>query len=68
VVLFTDLDAAMEAVTKAVRPNTIHLLCTFYLWKKFWQHIRHFFVGKEDAWRTVVDMWWHLCKNSDEEG
>lgn len=66
VVLFTDSDAAMAAATKAVWPNTSHLLCTFHLWKNFWRHIRHFFVGKEDAWRTVADMWWRLCKNSDE--
>jgi hypothetical protein len=68
VVLFTDSDAAMAAATKAAWPTTIHLLRTFHLWKNFWQHIRHFFIGKEHAWREVADMWWRLCKNSDEGG
>ena len=24
------------------------------------------FVGKEDLWRTVSDMWWRLCKTSND--
>jgi hypothetical protein len=66
VVLFTDSDAAMAAASKAAWPETIHLLCTFHLWKNFWHHIRKLYVGKEDMWRTVSDMWWRLCKTSDE--
>ena len=66
VVLYTDSDAAMAAATKAAWPETIHLLCTFHLWKNFWQHLRKLFVGKEDMWRTVSDMWWRLCKTTDE--
>ena len=68
VVLFTDSDAAMAAATKGAWPNTIHLLCTFHLWKNFWEHIRPLFFGKGDnnAWQTISDLWWRLCKTSDE--
>ena len=69
VVLFTDSDAAMAAATKAAWPNTIHLLCTFHLWKNFWEHIRPLFYSKggdDNSWRTIGDLWWRLCKTSDE--
>ena len=45
--------------------KSLHLLCTFHLLKNFWQHLRKLFVGKEDLWRTVSDMWWRLCKTSN---
>ncbi len=69
IVLYTDSDAAMAAATKAAWPNTVHLLCTFHLWKNFWEHIRPLFYSKggdDNSWRTVGDLWWRLCKTSDE--
>jgi hypothetical protein len=26
------------------------------------------FLGKDNIWRTLANMWWRLCKNSDEGG
>ena len=69
VVLYTDSDAAMAAATKAAWPKTVHLLCTFHLWKNFWEHIRPLFYSKggdDNSWRTIGDLWWRLCKTSDE--
>jgi hypothetical protein len=66
VVVFTDSDAAMAAAIKVAWPNTTHLLCTFHLWKNFWEHIRPLFVGKDNDFRTIADCWWRLCKSSDE--
>jgi hypothetical protein len=66
VVVFTDSDAAMSAAIKVAWPNTTHLLCTFHLWKNFWEHIRPLFVGKDNDFWTIADCWWKLCKTSDE--
>ena len=67
-VIFTDSDPAMALALAAVWPETVHLLCTFHIWKNFWQHIHPLFVGDNAAWRKVADMWWRLCKTSDESG
>jgi hypothetical protein len=64
-VLFTDSDPAMALAQKNVWPLTTHLLCTFHIWKNFWQHIRPLFLTDNAAWREVADMWWKLCKSSD---
>jgi hypothetical protein len=58
----------MALALAAVWPETVHLLCTFHIWKNFWQHIHPLFVGDNAAWRKVADMWWRLCKTSDESG
>jgi hypothetical protein len=44
-VIFTDSDPAMALALAAVWPETVHLLCTFHIWKNFWQHIHPLFVG-----------------------
>ena len=64
-VLFTDSDPAMALAQKNVWPLTTHLLCTFHIWKNFWQHIHPLFLTNNAAWREVADMWWKLCKLSD---
>ena len=64
-VLFTDSDPAMALAQKNVWPLTTHLLCTFHIWKNFWQHIHPLFLTNDAAWREVAGMWWKLCKLSD---
>ena len=67
-VIFTDSDQAMANALGAVWPETVHLLCTFHIWKNFWQHIHPLFINNNAGWRKVADMWWRLCKTSDELG
>jgi MULE transposase domain/SWIM zinc finger len=66
-VIFTDQDQAMDCAITALWPNTVHLLCTFHIWKNFWKHIKPLFGDKKTAeWNEVAKQWWKLCKNSDE--
>ena len=66
-VLFTDSDGAMASAIEAKWLTTTHLLCTWHLWKNFYEHIHHLFMpGKAAEWRVLAGMWWKLCKNSDE--
>jgi transposase-like protein len=44
VAAFTDSDAAMAAAIQEAWPNTVHLLCTFHLFKNFHEHIRQHFL------------------------
>ena len=48
VVVFTDSDRAMALAVKNVWANTIHLLCTFHIWKNYWEHIRPLFPGAKN--------------------
>ena len=65
-ILFTDQDVAMGLAIAAIWSITIHLLCTFHIWKNFWKHIKPLFGEKKTAeWREVAKHWWKLCKNSD---
>jgi hypothetical protein len=66
VVCFTDSDDAMARAIKAAWPFCRHLLCTFHLWKNFFQHIHPLFISKPEEWKIVAHRWWELCKNSDK--
>jgi MULE transposase domain len=64
--LFTDQDIAMGRAIATVWSITIHLLCTFHIWKNFWKHIKPLFgENRTVEWREVAKHWWKLCKNSD---
>jgi hypothetical protein len=66
-VAFTDGDTKMAAAIEKEWLGTVHLLCSWHLWKNFWKHIRNLFSkGKEKEWSKVAKMWWRLCKTSDE--
>jgi hypothetical protein len=63
-VIFTDSDYAM-ALAISVWPGVTHLLCTWHLFKNFYENLHPLFTGKADAWHELAGMWWKLCKNSD---
>jgi len=46
-------------------PSAIHLLCTFHIWKNFFEHIQGLFKGQNDKWKLVQSMFWKLAKSSD---
>lgn len=59
----------MESAIKETWPtDTIHLLCTYHLWKNFYKHIHPLFKGKADGWKAVAGKWWKIVKDSDEAG
>ena len=64
-VVFTDSDKAMAAAILKAWPNAVHLLCTFHLFKNFYENIHPLFAGKNDEWHFVANWWWRLCKHSD---
>jgi MULE transposase domain len=65
-ILFMDQDMAMGLAIAAVWSITIHLLCTFHIWKNIWKHIKPLFGEKKAAEGCkVAKRWWKLCKNSD---
>ncbi|NJL17739.1 MAG: hypothetical protein HC938_11620 [Nitrospira sp.] len=69
-VIFTDSDKAMANAIKAEWPTTKHLLCTWHLYKNFYEHFRSLFAGKNNKvkWNEVCDIFWQLCKLSDVTG
>jgi hypothetical protein len=46
VVAFTDSDIAMAPAITLAWPGTVHLLCTFHLFKNFYEHIHPLFVQR----------------------
>jgi hypothetical protein len=66
VVVFTDSDPATAPAMALAWPDTVHLLCTFHLYKNFYEHIHPLFVQRPNEWKTAASSWWTLCKNSDE--
>ena len=62
IVFFTDSDLAMAAAVKSTWPDTIHLFCTFHIWKNFYKHIHPLFNNNAEAWRNVAKMFWRLSK------
>jgi phospholipase C len=64
-VIFTDSDAAMAEAIAELWADTTHLLCTWHLFKNFYEHIHPSFSGKADEWHKLAGMWWKLCKSSD---
>ena len=49
IVFFTDSDIAMAIAVRSTWPDTIHLLCTFHIWKNFYKHIHPLFNGNEEC-------------------
>ena len=64
VVFFTDGDTSMAQATTTIWPTSVHLLCTFHMWKNVYQHMSPLFSDRTH-WKVFTDMWWRLCKNSD---
>jgi hypothetical protein len=64
-VLFTDSDKGMSAALRATWRDVMHLLCTWHLFKNFYENIRPFFVNKATEWHQLARFWWALCKDSD---
>jgi hypothetical protein len=66
-VAFTDGDAKMATSIAVEWPTAMHLLCTWHLWKNFYEHLRNKFPkDKQEQWSQAAKMWWRLCKTSDE--
>jgi hypothetical protein len=65
-VIFTDGDQAMAAAITTQWPGTLHLLCTFHLWKNFYTHFRNSSTTTE-GWNQISTLWWRLCKYTDDE-
>ena len=63
--IFTDQDLAMKSARAAVWPNTIHFLCTFHLWKNFYEHVHGLFVSKPAAWTKAASAFWQVAKETD---
>ncbi len=64
-VVYTDSDKAMEAAISQTWQESTHLLCTFHLWKNFYEHIHSIIKTDDEAWKTICSNWWRLCKESD---
>jgi hypothetical protein len=64
-VIFTDSDPAMAAAIALLWDTTTHLLCTWHLFKNFYENIHPLFSGKAELWHKLAGMWWKLCKDSD---
>ena len=65
VVVFTDSDPAMEKAIPLAWPEAVHLLCTFHLFKNFYENMRPLFVNRKNEWNVAASWWWKLCKTSD---
>jgi transposase-like protein len=65
VVVFTDSDLAMDKAIPLAWPEAVHLLCTFHLFKNFFENMRPLFVNRKDDWQVAASLWWKLCKTSD---
>jgi hypothetical protein len=57
-VIFSDGDIAMAQAVEQFWPDVIHLLCTFHIWKNFYQHVHPLFQGKKKEWQDVAKRWW----------
>jgi len=64
-IVFTDSDPAMAAAILETWPESPHLLCTFHLFKNFYEHVHPLFNQKTKEWSVICNMWWFCCKNSD---
>ena len=67
-IIFTDGDKQMARAIQNSFPSSTHLLCTFHLYKNFFEKVRPVFLGKKNEWNEFSNMWWKLCKLSDLEG
>jgi MULE transposase domain len=69
-VIFMDSDKEMVKAIKAEWPNTKQFLCTWHLYKNFYEHFRSLFAGKKkkSKWNEVCNLFWQLCKLSDVTG
>ena len=67
-IIFTDGDKQMARAIQNSFPSSTHLLCTFHLYKNFFEKVRPVFLGKKNDWNEFSNMWWKLCKLSDLEG
>ena len=68
--IFTDQDLAMDQALKVEWPNTVHVLCSFHIWKNFYKHIKPLFAAKGAGkkFSVVAGKFWSLCKCSDYHG
>ena len=66
VVVFTDSDLAMDKAIPLAWPDAVHLLCTFHLFKNFYENMRPLFVNRKEDWQEAASRWWKLCKISDK--
>lgn len=64
-VAFTDSDRAIAAAIKAAWPTTNHFLCTFHLYKNFYEHMHGLFTNRKAAWTKARSLFWKLCKEPD---
>jgi hypothetical protein len=55
----------MSSAIKTTWTSCKHLLCTFHLFKNFYENIHPHFVQKTEIWTTACKKWWTLCKSSD---
>lgn len=62
-VIFTDGDEAMANAIRNHWTTTIHLLCTFHLYKNFYKHIKPLL--SHENFKKAAQMWWRLCKHTD---
>jgi hypothetical protein len=62
--IFTDSDKSMEVAISTTWKTSTHLLCTFHIWKNFYDHIRRIVVD-QSHWNIIANRWWRLCKESD---
>ena len=65
-VIFTDGDEKLAtSIEEQWDSNkTIHLLCTWHVFKNVDKKLRCLF--SHDKWKEVSNMWWRLCKESDK--
>jgi hypothetical protein len=64
-VIFTDSDKAIKNAIAASWCSTTHLLCTFHLYKNFYEQCHKHFIGNNEKWKVLANKWWRLCKKSD---
>ena len=63
VTFFTDGDRAMAPAIAQIWPDTIHLLCTFHLFKNFSHHMKSGMKGED--YKQALNMWWKVAKGTD---
>ena len=55
-IIFTDGDKQMARAIKCTFTSSTHLLCTFHLYKNFFEKVRPAFIGKFEYWDELTCM------------
>lgn len=63
--LWLSLQTVMQQWQIHLRPSTVHILCSWHIYKNFHEHLHPLFVCDNKGWQTIANYLWRVCKRSD---